>query len=160
MLRWSIHYTKHPVAIRVPAVSLSTTNDTLPEADYSCLNRYQVTHQGSQIAVIALGGFYGLGRQVVDAYKEKNIDATLINPRYITGLDTDLLENLRANHHTVITLEDGQLDGGFGEKIARFYGNSEMKVRCYGARKEFVDRFQYDDFLKSNHLTAQQIVNE
>lgn len=160
MLRWSIHYTKHPVAIRVPAVSLSTTNDTLPEADYSCLNRYQVTHQGSQIAVIALGGFYELGRQVVDAYKEKNIDATLINPRYITGLDTDLLENLRANHHTVITLEDGQLDGGFGEKIARFYGNSEMKVRCYGARKEFVDRFQYDDFLKSNHLTAQQIVNE
>lgn len=160
MLRWAIQYTEHPVGIRVPNVPLTATNDTIPEKDYSQLNHYQITRKGSGIAVVALGTFYSLGCQVVDAYKEKGINATLINPRYITGLDTDLLNSLKANHHTVITLEDGQLDGGFGEKIARFYGESEVKVRCYGARKEFVDRFDYDEFLKSNHLTAQQIVND
>lgn len=160
MLRWAIQYTEHPVGIRVPNVSLSATNDTTPEKSYDQLNRYQITREGSEIAVIALGSFYSLGCQVVEAYKEKGIHATLINPRYITGLDTDLLSSLKTNHHTVITLEDGQLDGGFGEKIARFYGDSDMKVRCYGARKEFVDRFDYNEFLKSNHLTAQQIVND
>lgn len=93
-------------------------------------------------------------------YKEKGIDATVINPRFITGLDTALLQDLQNGHHTVITLEDGQLDGGWGEKIARFYGNTPMKVRCYGARKEFVDRFDYNDFLRSNHLTAEQIAED
>ena len=143
MLRWSIHQTEHPVAIRVPNVPLEAANDTVAEESYGDLNRY-----------------YALAQKVAEKYKEKGIDATVINPRFITGLDTALLQDLQNGHHTVITLEDGQLDGGWGEKIARFYGNTPMKVRCYGARKEFVDRFDYNDFLRSNHLTAEQIAED
>lgn len=160
MLRWALNYTEHPVALRVPCVPLELTNDTHAEESYSQLNRYQVTHQGEGIAIIGLGNYYALALQVAEAYKAKGIDATVINPRYITGIDTELLTSLTHNHHTVITLEDGQLDGGWGEKIARFYGNTSMKVRCYGARKQFVDRFNYADFLKDNHLTPEQIVEE
>lgn len=160
MLHWAIDYTAHPVAIRVPCMPLEDTNDTIPEKDYSNLNRYQTTHQGSQVAILGLGNFYGLALQVAEAYKAKGIDATVINPRYITGIDTEVLDKLKANHQTVITLEDGQLDGGFGEKIARYYGNTDMKVRCYGAKKEFVDRFDFAEFLQANHLTAEQIVND
>jgi len=160
MLRWAIHQTAHPVTIRVPNVPLSATNDTMAEDNYDTLNRYQVTHKGSGIAILGLGGYYALAQQVAKKYQEKGIDATVINPRFASGLDTALLQDLQSNHHTVITLEDGQLDGGWGEKIARFYGNTSMKVRCYGAKKEFVDRFNYTEFLKSNHLTAEQIVEE
>ena len=89
-----------------------------------------------------------------------NIDATLINPRYITGVDSELMDELKADHELVITLEDGVLDGGFGEKIARYYGDSEMKVKNYGLKKEFADRFVLEELLKENHLTDTQITNE
>lgn len=160
MLHWAINYTEHPVALRVPCVPLEATNDTVSEEDYSQLNRYQVTHKGSQVAILGLGNFYALALQVAEAYKAKGIDATIVNPRYITGLDTALLDQLKEDHTTIITLEDGQIDGGFGEKIARYYGNTDMKVRCYGAKKEFVDRFDFAEFLQANHLTAEQIVND
>ena len=160
MLHWAIHYTEHPVTIRVPNVPIDFTTDTMPETDYSQLNRYQMTHKGSGVAILGLGAYYRLALEVAEGLKQKGIEATIINPRYASGIDADMLESLKANHHTVITIEDGQLDGGWGEKIARYYGNSDMKVRCYGACKEFVDRFNYQDFLESNHLTAAQIVEE
>lgn len=158
MLLWSLHQTEHPVTIRVPNVALDVTNDTTPETSYSQLNRYQMTHEGKDIAIIGLGSYYSLAQQVAAAYMGKGIDATVINPRYASGIDTELLESLKKNHHTVITLEDGQLDGGWGEKVARFYANSDMHVRCYGAQKEFVDRFDYTEFLKQNGLTVENIV--
>ena len=158
MLLWSLHQTEHPVTIRVPNVALDVTNDTTPETSYSQLNRYQMTHEGKDIAIIGLGSYYSLAQQVAAAYMEKGIDATVINPRYASGVDTELLESLKKNHHTVITLEDGQLDGGWGEKVARFYADSDMHVRCYGAQKEFVDRFDYTEFLKRNGLTVENIV--
>ena len=158
MLLWALHQTEHPVTIRVPNVALDVTNDTTPEKSYSQLNRYQMTHEGKDIAIIGLGSYYSLAQQVAAAYMEKGIDATVINPRYASGVDTKLLESLKKNHHTVITLEDGQLDGGWGEKVARFYADSDMHVRCYGAQKKFVDRFDYTEFLKQNGLTVENIV--
>lgn len=158
MLSWALRQTAHPVALRVPCVPLDMENDTTPEEDYGALDSYQVTHRGAGVALIGLGNYYALALRTAEAFKARGIDATVINPRYITGLDTALLDSLRADHHTVITLEDGQLDGGFGEKIARHYGPTDMHVRCYGARKEFVDRFDYQTFLESNHLTPEQIV--
>ena len=92
--------------------------------------------------------------------KQSGVEATLINPRYISGIDEALMESLKANHELVVTLEDGVLDGGFGEKIARYFGNSPMKVLNFGARKEFVDRFDVQEFLKKNHLTASQIAED
>lgn len=157
MLHWAINYTEHPVALRVPCMPLESTNDTKPEEDYSQLNRYQLTHKGSKVAILGLGNYYALALQVAEVYKQKGIDPTIVNPRYITGLDTELLDQLKADHDTIITLEDGQLDGGWGEKIARYYGDTDMKVRCYGAKKEFVDRFDYVQFLQANELTPEQI---
>ena len=114
--------------------------------NYSNLNRYKVVHRGSKVAIVALGSFFGLGQSVLSLLKNKaNIDATLINPRYITGVDSELMDELKADHELVITLEDGVLDGGFGEKIARYYGATDMKVLNYGAKKEFVDRYDVQE---------------
>ena len=88
------------------------------------------------------------------------INATLINPKFITGLDKDLLNNLKANHSLVVTLEDGELDGGFGEKITRFYGNSDMKVLNYGALKEFTDRTPLEELYQRYHLTSELIIDD
>ena len=88
------------------------------------------------------------------------IKATLINPKFITGVDEELMENLKAEHKVVITLEDGVLDGGFGEKIARFFGNSEMKVLNFGAKKEFTDRASVEELYTRYHLTPELIVED
>ena len=92
--------------------------------------------------------------------QELNITPTLINPRYITGLDKELLDNLKTNHNLVITLEDGILDGGFGQKIASYYGNTNIKVQNYGLKKEFYDRYNVEELLKENHLTKEQILED
>lgn len=160
MLDWSIAQTEHPVAIRVPGGELVSDGLTVTK-DFSQLNTYEVTQKGSKIAVIGLGTFYSLAKDVAAKLKaEKDIDATVINPYYITGMDEALLEELKKEHDVVITLEDGILDGGFGEKIARFYGNSDVKVYNYGLKKEFLDRYDVNEVLKENHLTAEQIVED
>lgn len=160
MLDWSIAQTEHPVAIRVPGGELVSDGVAVTK-DFSQLNTYEVTQKGSKVAVIGLGTFYSLAKEVaVKLKEEKNIDATVINPYYITGVDEALLEELKRDHDVVITLEDGILDGGFGEKIARFYGNSDVKVYNYGLKKEFLDRYNVNEVLKENHLTAEQIVED
>lgn len=160
MLDWSIAQTEYPVAIRVPGGELVSDGVAVTK-DFSQLNTYEVTQKGSKVAVIGLGTFFSLAKEVaVKLKEEKNIDATVINPYYITGVDEALLEELKRDHDVVITLEDGILDGGFGEKIARFYGNSDVKVYNYGLKKEFLDRYDVNEVLKENHLTAEQIVED
>ena len=120
-----------------------------------------MAHRGRQVAVLGLGSFFQLGEEVVGKLKEETgVDATLVNPRFITGVDEALLEDLKRDHTLVVTLEDGVLDGGFGEKIARYYGASGMKVLNYGIRKEFADRYDAGELLRDNRLTAPQIVED
>lgn len=158
MLNWGLEQREHPVVIRVP---LEVSSAALPvERDYGALNRYQVVRRGSGVAVLALGSFFGLGRQVVDGLKEHGIDATLINPRYYSGLDRNVLEGLKQDHKIVVTLENGELDGGFGEKIARFYGPTSVKVLNFGADKEFTDRVPVEELYKRYRLTPEQIIAE
>ena len=160
MLEWSLHQNEHPVAIRVPANGVIHANRKI-DTDYGQLNRYEVVRKGTKVALLALGSFFSLGESTARILKERaGIEATLINPRYITGTDATLLDALKADHVLVATLEDGVLDGGFGEKIARHYGTSPMKVLNFGARKEFVDRFDVTAFLRDNHLTAEQIAED
>lgn len=160
MLDWSIDQTEYPVAIRVPGGEFISDGRTV-DKDFSILNKYEVTHKGSKVAIIGLGSFYGLGDRTRELLKEQTgIDATLINPYYITGVDEELLRSLKENHELVITLEDGILDGGFGEKISRFYGASDVKTRNYGIKKEFLDRYDVDTVMKDNHLTSEQIVED
>lgn len=160
MLNWSMRQNEHPVAIRVPVNGVIASHNPV-DSDYSDLNRYQINKKGSKVAIIALGSFYELGEKTVDVlHKKYGIDATLINPRYISGIDSEMLDSLKHDHKLVITLEDGVLDGGFGEKITRFYGNSDMKVLNFGGKKEFVDRFDIDEFIRENHLTAELIAED
>lgn len=160
MLHWGINQQDHPVAIRVPAVPVMEcgVND---ETDYSQLNQFQVAKKGKRAAVLALGDFYSLGQSVVQGLSaDHQIEATLINPKYITGIDEELLNDLKKDHQVVITLEDGFLEGGFGEKIARFYGNSDMKVLNYGFKKELLDRYVPQELMKKNGLTQEQMVSD
>lgn len=160
MLDWSVEQNEHPVAIRVPFGEVISTG-VEDRTDYSILNKYQVVEEGSEVAILGLGNFFHLGKKVQKELSEKlGIKATLINPKFITGVDKELMENLKANHKVVITLEDGVLDGGFGEKIARYFGNSDMKVLNFGAKKEFTDRASVEELYVRYHLTPELIVED
>lgn len=159
MLDWSVEQKEMPVAIKLPGGDMISDGREVTK-DWSQINTYEVTEKGSKIALIGLGTFYSLALQTAEMLEKKGIHATVINPYYITGLDKGLLEKLKVDHDTVVTLEDGILNGGFGEKIARFYGSSDMKVYNYGLKKEFLDRYDVNEVLKENHLTAEQIVND
>lgn len=158
MLDWGIEQNKHPVVIRIPAVLISR-EDTITN-DYSDLNKFVMLQQGSKVAIIAAGSMRELGEKTIALLAQKGINATLINPRYLSGLDAQMLNRLKDNHDVVVTLEDGELDGGFGEKIASFYGDSNMKVISYGAKKEFNDREPMDKLIKRYRLREDLIVED
>ena len=159
MLDYAVVQIEHPVVIRVPfgaVVSTGMADDT----DYSILNKFEITENGSEVAIIGLGNFYHLGKKVKEALKSVGINATLINPKFITGVDEELLDGLKENHKVVITLEDGCVDGGFGEKISRFFGNSNVKVLNFGGKKEFTDRVPLKTLYERYHLTPELIVED
>lgn len=160
MMEWGINQVDHPVVIRVPSMGVVSCGKE-DITDYSILNKYQVAKEGNDVAIIALGDFYTMGESVVNELARiHGINATLINPKYISGIDENLLEKLKEQHKLVVTLEDGILEGGFGEKIARFYGTSNMKVKNYGIKKGFPDRFIVEELLKENGISIEQIVQD
>ena len=157
MLDWSIEQNAYPVCIRIPGGAMEEGEAVTK--DYSKLNTYEMLQKGSRVAIVALGTFLGLGKEVAaNLEKKTGTVATVINPVYYSGIDTGMLESLKADHDVVITIEDGILDGGFGEKITRFYGNSNMKVLNFGLKKEFLDHYDVQEVLTDNHLTKDQIV--
>lgn len=160
MLEWGIEQNSHPVAIKVPTLGIIETNEIV-ESNYENLNKYLIKEKGKNVAIIGLGDFYELGKDVKELLKEKTgINATLINPRYITGLDDKVLNLLKEDHEIIITLENGILDGGFGEKISRYYGTTNIKVLNFGGKKEFTDRISPEIIYKNNCLTKEQIVSK
>ena len=159
MQTWAIRQDKLSVAIRVPEGEVYHTSEPV-DTDYSALNTFRVGHRGSRVALIAAGNFYQKGERVRQLLVGQGIDATLINPRYLTGVDTALLDELKKDHAVVATLEDGTLDGGFGERIARHYGPSAMRVLNFGVKKQLYDRYDVDELLRENHLTDEQIAED
>lgn len=160
MMDWANSQSEHSVVIRVPFTQVISTGEK-DTTDYSKINKYQVVESGSEVAILGLGNFFHLGVKVKDALKANlGISATLINPHFISGVDEELMESLKTNHKLVITLEDGALEGGFGEKIASYFGNSDMKVLNFGARKEFTDRVPLEELYQRYHLTPEQIVDD
>ncbi|KMT21914.1 1-deoxy-D-xylulose-5-phosphate synthase [Clostridium cylindrosporum] len=157
MMEWGIEQDKHPVAIRVPRMNVVSTGDMV-KADFSELNKYVKVEDGNEVAILGLGSFYHLGAKVHERLKEIGINATLINPRFITGVDEELLTSLLDNHKVVITLEDGVLDGGFGEMISRFYSDKDIRVLNFGATKEFTDSVSLEELYKRYHLTKDLII--
>lgn len=160
MLEWSIDQNEHPVAIRLPGGEVVSDGKAIHK-EFGKLNIYEVAEKGSRIAFIGLGTFFALGQNAAKLIEDKTgIQPTVINPYYITGIDKQLLEDLKKDHDVVITLEDGILDGGFGEKITRFYGDSDVKVLNFGLKKEFLDRYHVQEVLEHNHLTKEQIAED
>ena len=158
MLRWAIKQTDQPVVIRQPEKQLLHGRAT--QDDYSNI-QYDIAHQGSEVAIMAVGDFWKLGEDVRAELKAKlNIDATLINPKSVTGIDPEVLHHLAENHDVVVTLEDGNLSGGFGETIDRYYGPKSMKVLNFGAPREFADNVPLDVLYEWYHLTPKQIVDD
>ena len=158
MLDWAIDQKDHPVAIRVPVGPLKETG-VPDETDYSILNKNLVAQQGSGVAIFGLGNFFGLAEEVARQLEEKhNIQATIVNPKFITGLDEKLLDSLPDNHQLVVTLEDGVLEGGYGQMVASYLGDSNLKVQNYGVSKEFHDRYNADELLAENGITVENIV--
>lgn len=160
MMDWANSQSAHSVVIRVPFTQVISTGEK-DTTDYSKINKYQVVESGSEVAILGLGNFFHLGVKVKDALKANlGISATLINPHFISGVDEELMESLKANHKLVITLEDGALEGGFGEKIASYFGNSDMKVLNFGARKEFTDGVPLEELYQRYHLTPELIIDD
>ena len=159
MLRWSILQSDKPIAIRQPSNGVvHSTKDV--DTEYCYESKYKVMHEGSKVAVIAAGSFFQKGENVVRLLATKGIDATLINPRYLNEVDAEVLDSLKANHQLVVTLEDGSKDGGFGERIASYYGTSEMKVMVGGIKKGLYDRYDVKQLLSDNRLLDEQIVED
>ncbi|WP_239255052.1 1-deoxy-D-xylulose-5-phosphate synthase [Listeria ilorinensis] len=155
MLDWALTQKDHPVAIRIPEHGVN--HSTPISHDYS-KPHYEVSHSGSTVAILALGGFFQLGQKVHEKLAAEGINATLINPQFITGYDQTTLESLKANHQLVLTLEDGSLSGGFGEKIAHYYGDSSIKVKSFGAAKEFTDEVPQAVLYERYGLSTENIV--
>ncbi len=159
MLRWAIQQDQKPVAIRVPSNGVVHTSEPV-DTEYGYEPKYKVIHKGKNVAIIAAGSFFQKGENVARLLTEKGINATLVNPRYLNNVDTDTLEGLKTDHQLVVTLEDGCKDGGFGERIASFYGLSDMKVLVGGIKKGLYDRFDVNKLLSDNNLLDEQIVDE
>ncbi|KRM26580.1 1-deoxy-D-xylulose-5-phosphate synthase [Limosilactobacillus panis] len=158
MLKWAIKQTDQPVVIREPEKPLIHGEAT--QEDYSNI-KYNIAHHGSEVAIMAVGDFWELGKKVCEELKRKiNIDATLINPKSLTGIDPQVLHHLSENHDVVVTLEDGNLSGGFGETIDRYYGPTPMKVLNFGAPREFADNVPLEVLYEWYHLTPKQIVDD
>jgi len=159
MLNWSLEQNEHPVVIRVPYLPIDNNSEE-DKSNYSILNKYKLIEKGNKVAILGVGNFFNLAKEIKEELKKENINATLINPLYLTGLDEDLLNNLKENHNIIITLEDGVLDGGFGEKISRFYSKDLIKVLNYGAKKEFSDRTPLEILYNNYRLNKEQIVSD
>ena len=156
MLSWSIEHEGGPVAIRVPvAGGVTSRPDFARSDDYA--HGWEVLRKGSQIALLALGDFLPLGEKIADALAVDGVSATLVNPRLATTPDEDLLGRLAADHRVIVTLEDGILDGGFGERCARALAAGDVRTLCYGLPRAFVDRYDPAELLARCGITVEGI---
>lgn len=162
MLSWSLDHREHPVAIRVPGIGLVSRPDLAPaeDTDYSAV-RYNAVRQGRDVAVLALGDFFELGERVANRLTaEYGIEATLVNPRFATELDREFLDSLAAEHRVVVTLEDGILDGGWGERVACYLACTPLRARTFGIAKGFPDRYDPNELLTQNGMTVENMAAE
>lgn len=159
MLDWSIDQSQHPVAIRVPVGPLESGR--VDQTDYSQLNKNQLIQAGSKVALLGVGNALGLAKKAAAMIEtELGITPTVINPRFISGLDTDTLSGLIATHQLLLTLEDGLLEGDYGQAVASYLGKSPIKIVNFGLDKAFHDRYQANELLQENGLTVDAILRE
>ena len=152
MMTWAIKQRKHPVAIKMPTKAVPENGDA--QEDYSKIT-YQIK-PGKDVAILALGDMYAiLGEKVA-----QELNATLVNPVSANILDKDALDKLAKENKVIVTIEDNTLDGGFGEKVASYLGDKDVKVLNYGQKRFYTDQTPLKDILKDNRMTVEQIVED
>lgn len=149
MMAWAIKQRKRPVAIKMPTKPVAVGSEAA--TDYSKI-KYQVK-AGKDVAILALGDFYGLGEKVAQAS-----GASLVNPISANILDHEALDQLASQHKLIVTLEDNSLDGGFGEKVASYLGDKDVKVLNYGQKRVYTDQVPLEQIYQENHLTVDQLL--
>ena len=156
MERWALAQTACPVAIRVPGGQVVHSSEAFP-TDYATASRARVIRRGSRVALIGSGASVAWIECAADILKKSGVEPTIISQTFLSELDADLLESLKADHSVVVVAEDGSVEGGYGQKIAAFYGTSPMRVVCNGVRKGLYDRYSYSALLAESHLTPETI---
>lgn len=158
MLDYAIHQTERPIAIRVPKFEYRQTSNNLAiEEGYFDL---ALDVQGSKVAVIAVGDYYGLALETLQAFQNHGVHPSLFHPRDLNTVDTKTLDQIVKDHDIVITFEDGVLDGGYGQKVAGYLGKTNAKVYCYGFAKKFHNEIASDELMKQSGLEPESIVKE
>ena len=155
MMHWALRQNIGPVAIRVPGNGVHSA-----ELNNFDVHKMNIVHNGNQVAILGVGSLLPLAETVREQLKADNIDATVVDPRDVSDLDTETLSNLEEDHQLVVTLEEASLSGGFGEKVDRFYSPTNMNVLNFGAKKRFNDRETTKELLGEYKLTPEQIINE
>lgn len=158
MLEFSTSQKKHPVGIRIASdIKESGIEDV---TDYSVYNKNKVVRNGEKVALFAVGTLVSMANDVADKIEEKfGLSITVVNPLFLTGLDEELLNDLKKNHELVITIEDGELFGGYGQNIAAFYGSSDIKVQNYGLSKKFHTDIVADKLLDENGISINKLTD-
>lgn len=151
---WAIGQTEHPVFVRTPAGKVRHADRPVNTNFF----KYDIAEQGQDIAIIGAGTFQANALEAAELLRKRGLNPTVINPRNLSQLDCETLDTLKG-YKRVITLEDGITDGGFGQKVAAYFGDSEVRVTVLGLRKEFLDRYDIDEVLRANNLTPQQIAD-
>jgi 1-deoxy-D-xylulose-5-phosphate synthase len=147
-----------PTVIRLASGPIEVVNRKVDDIK---LGKSEVLQEGSGVAIFGLGKFSSLANEISSLLKEKNdITATIINPRFITHFDTELFIEIAKTHSIIVTLEDGIIDGGFGQKIQHFFAEYNVRVLSFGAKREFTDHVPFDELMKRYELTPEQIVNK
>ena len=160
VLRWAVAQTEHPVMIRMPFSGYAESPYPV-RADYGTLNKSIVVREGRDIALIGVSNFAALASEAAEELAHEGLHVTVINPLYLSGLDAELLTSLAENHSRILTIEDGIVEGGFGQKVASFYGDMpNMRVKNYGLPKKFFNRYKPDELAQAYHLTAPQIATD
>lgn len=152
MIEMAVNQTEHPIVVRTPGGRV-VHSDRPVDTDFF---HYEVVERGEDIAVIAEGAMFENGRRAVEILKEKGFNPTLINPRILSSVDEKCLGSLKDYRH-VVTVEDGILNGGFGQKVAAYLSDKGVKVTCLGLTNEFRDRYNISELLRQNGLTPEQI---
>lgn len=188
MLAWATGPSEHGVvAIRMPGEQILALEraadmafDPLQRAEEhdpavniagACpFARYQIVQPGRDVAILGLGNTMPLAAEITSALAENDeehaaITATLVDALQYSTMDAELLAMLADGHRLVVTLEDGQLEGGWGEKVTAFYANSSntkashVRVLNFGAAKEFTDRVPLGELNERYGLTSETIVS-
>ena len=157
MLRWAEDQRRRPVVIRVPGGAVRSDSKITILDDYSCTS-YEIVRKGSRIALIGVGTFLPVMQQVAENLSVKGFSPMVINPREVSTLDTVCLDSIK-DFELVITAEDGIIDGGFGQKVASYFGDTDVKVINLGLPKEFLNRYNAVEFQRECNLNPDGITD-